>query len=244
MLAAKRKHVSDGMLRIVDNDALVGIIVEHARGQQEIAERSDDDVANRQGCYLQQFFPFWKRQEREGLVLVDGFGNADGLRSGQHHDAPMGGKEDGTVDLCDTFGGDADVARDGLTGIVGSRVRDFERPHAFVGESVERELSELALGERLGSRRDADNGAGAHSADQACREGEGIIDFGGVNLIGIGDAYIRVTDDAHIDNIIETGIDVCEATVETLVFFELGLGIRFGSICICSFDNELFGIDV
>ena len=89
-------------------------------------------------------------------------GDAGGRRSREVHDATVGSEEDGGIDLGDAVWVDTHVAGDGLTGGEGAIVGHLESPDTIGAESIERELSELALGECFCSGRDTEDGTGAN----------------------------------------------------------------------------------
>ena len=99
----------------------------------------------------------------------------------------MGWEEDSGIELGDGVGVGAYVAGDGLASRERAHGGDLKCPYAFGGESIERELTELTLGECLYGRGKAKDEARTNGVDTCGWEDEGVIDLGGIELVGSGD---------------------------------------------------------
>ena len=74
--------------------------------------------------------------QRKKVTAVDAIGQADGFRTADEHYAPVGGKKNGTINLRDAIGIDADIARDGLFGRVCACGGDLQCPNTVRGEGI------------------------------------------------------------------------------------------------------------
>ena len=139
------------MLGIVEEDALVGVVVDGAGFAEEAAEGEWCDVGCREMCDgsevvdLQEAVCAGEGGEGEGMVGIDGGGDRCDVDAGKVHDAALCGEEYGGIGLCDGVGVETDFATDGLLGGIGTGGCKFERPYSIGSESVEGELAKLSL---------------------------------------------------------------------------------------------------
>lgn len=250
LICLQREDIGIGDAGRIDNDALVDIVIEHAALLQELGERQCGQaligsmLVPEHGVQLGE-----ARQQRsvERILRADGLGNAPCLRTADEHDAAVCGEEHGGIELRDAAGVGADIAGDGLTGGIGAGGRYLQRPDSLGSEGIEGKLSELAFGKSLGCGTDALDFARANSIDAEKGEVEGVVDLGGVDLVGQRDGEASASlggtggreggevFTAH-KLVIEKGVGTVKEIVRTEVY---GIAQR-----IIVADDKLIGVDV
>ena len=176
---------------VEDDNALVGIIVDHSAFLDELTEWGVVKIKYIKSVQSSNGIAVWQLLDGKWVDAVEHFRYADTAGTTEHHDASICGKEDGAVKLCDAVRIDADITGDWWWYLPERAILcHFERPHSFVGECVEWELSVLSLRHGFDRSANALDFSCADGVDAFDGEIEWVVDFGGVDFVGEGNGFI------------------------------------------------------